>query len=487
VAWIVIIVNKKSLLALCLLGVTSLASAGEKEDRLVDKVVAAYGGDALIGMNSLIVRDRYKTISAEGGVRPGLDAVSRLHSKLTVDFAGGRKAVKNWAVRNTGKRLGQIMFDGHKGWSINFLRGSHVERPDLNGNNVGAGMMRLLDTTLARMLYRNRDAAEYLGAQQYQAKAHDRVRVSAGGGADLTLFIEQETGLIARMVRGNSDYRFSEHRTQDGITYASDTNVMREGRPSMVTLSRVLEINPDVSAAFDLPRDTKKLEGMRDTSEMDVVTVTDGVYSVGKGFSASLFVDVGDHFIGVGGLGGIEARLAALQAELGTDKPLRLQVLPEHQPGHNGGVNKIAALGATFIVAESHLQALKSKLTETLADDRFTTVEDTATFGGGKVLVYDIATLQSEHYLLAYVPAAKLVFSVDEFGSNLKNSVPSADKRMISYRQAIEALGLDVEKIAYIHGTGILTMQQLRDVTDGYKEGYCPTGHDICRDNLLVE
>ena len=101
---------------------------------------------------------------------------------------------------------------------------------------------------------------------------------------------------------------------------------------------------------------------------------------------------------------------------------------------------------------------------------------------GGKVHVYDISTITSEHFLLFYVPSAKLVYTLDEFGTNLLNSVPSADKKLVSFRHAIEALEIDIQQFTYVHGTGVLSIEQLRQVTDNFKEGFCLKGHTICAD-----
>lgn len=462
---------------------SSAAFAGDEERAIIDKVVAAYGAEALTSMKSLVVQDRYKTIVKDGGVRPGLDAVSRLNSTLTIDFEQGKKSVKNWAVRSRGKRLGQIMFDGENGWSINFLRGSHVLRPDLNYNNVGAGMMRLLDTTLARSLWTARDTAEYDGQQSFLGRVHEKLTFKVSGQTEVTLFVDRQTGLISKMTRPNgASYVFSDHRKIDGVTFASDTNQFRNGQPVMMTLSRSIEVNPDVSGAFELPATTKALEGMQDTSKMVVKQLGEGVFIAGLGFRSSLFVDGGDHFVGIGGMPGFKKRLQAVQEMLGTDKPLKYLVVAEHQPGHLGDINAIEAMGASFVTAESHLPTLKKRFATPLADDRLITVEGSLQLADGKVVVHDISTITSDHFLLFYVPGAKLVFSMDEFGTNLLNSVPSADLRTLSFRKAIEKLGIDVQQFTHVHGTGVLTIEQLHQVTDSYQEGYCPEGHAICAD-----
>lgn len=477
------LLHRLTLVAYIAVTITTGVSSSDNEQAIIDKIVEAYGGEALTNMTSLVVHDRYKTITRNGGVRPGLDAVSRLHSTLTVDFVTGRKSVKNWSVTARGKRLGQIMFDGNVGWSINHLRGSHVVRQDLTANNVGAGMMRLLDTTIVRSLLEARDTVTVEGTESFLGRTHDKLSFKINGTAAVTLYVDSATGLISQMVRPNgTKYVYSEYRTTAGVTYASDTNQYRRGQASMITLSRRIEVNPDIDAAFELPASTKALEGMRDTSEMVVKKLGEDVYIAGLGFRSSLYVDAGDYWVGVGSLPGFKQRLQAVNDESGTDKPLKHVIVPEHQSGHLGEINAIAAMDADFVTVASHLPSLKQQFTEPLPDERFILVDGRLELADGKVHVYDISTITSEHFLLFYVPSLKLVFTLDEFGTNLLNSVPSADKRTVSFRAAIEALGIDVQQFTHVHGTGVLSMAQLRQVTDGYKEGYCPEGHAICAD-----
>lgn len=454
--------------------------ANEKEQLVIDKIVAAYGGDTLTSMKSLVVNDRYKTITEDGGVEPGLDDVSRMHSTLTVDFLQGRKSVKNWTVQARGKRLGQIMFDGENGWSINYLRGSHVIRHDLNGNNVGAGMMRLLDTTLVRSLHDNRDTATFEGQSFLFGRPHNLLKFKINGTTEATLYSDKTTGLISQMTRPNgTQYIYSGHQKNAGVTYATDTNQLRNGQTVMVTLSRSIEVNPDVSKAFDLPKNTKALDGMQDNTKMVVKQLGEDVYIAGQGNRSSLFVDAGDFFVGVGVLPGFEKRLQAVNDLFDANKPVKQLVISEHQ-GHMGGINSVALTDTEFVTVAKHLPLLKTKFTTPLQDDRFVLVDEKLPLANGKVIVYDIQTITSEQFLLFYVPSEKLVYAMDEFGTNLLNSVPSADLRTLSFRRAIEALEIDVQRFAYVHGTGVLSLKQLQHVSDNYKEGFCPEGHAIC-------
>lgn len=456
--------------------------SGAPENALIAKVYETYGGGALTSMHGLEVRDRYKMVVIDGGRRPGEDAVSRLHSTLWVDFKTGRKAVRNWADGPTGKRLSQIIFDGATGWSVNHLRGTHVRRDDLNADNVGRGMMRLLDTTVAWQLIAAADTA-VLGDMEYvYGRQVRRLDFKDRTGATVSVFVDPDTGLLRRAVYGVSRYDYHGHTTSGGITFATDTNLLVSGRSRLLTIDREIKPNPDLTGVFDIPRTSRKLDGMRGSDTQEIVVAGANTYLVGKGFSATLFHDAGDYFIAAGGLAGIAARLDALNQHLSSDKRLGYLVVPEHHPSHTGGLIEAAGLGAVLVVAESHKAFIQASNAMGVQEPQFLAVSDKIQLAGGRVIVIPTETSQSADYLLFHVPEAKLVFTVDDFGTNVLNAVPPANRRTVSFWRSLDALALDVEQIAYIHGTGLLTLSDLRQAADAFLEAGCPPGFPVCAD-----
>lgn len=473
--------SKFGVVGMCILALGTGVMAQDKASVLA-RMKEAYGGDRLAMARTLTVIDRYKLISSEGGRRPGQANVSRLHSRLAIDFENGRRAVKNWTDGVTGTRLGQIMFNGQDGWSINFHRGSHVVRHDLNGQNVGAGMMRLLDTTLVHGALTQPESVTYLGEAIREEQLKDKITTTLNG-AEQTLYVDRESGLVTEATRGDSVlFVYGDHRHADGVAYAGDTDLFVDGQPSMVLLRRELVLNQDVDDAFVIPEGFTELDGMMDTSEMVVDALGDNTYLVGKGFSATLFVDAGDYIVAAGAIGGVKPRLEALYGALGTEKPLKYVVVPEHRPGHAGGIKEFADLGASFIVASGHKAVIQKRLSADLPEERFISVEGSEIFARGKIQVFEISMLTDEQFLVTYVPEAKLAFVVDEFGTNLRTALPSANRNTGSFLKALEGLDIDVKQIAHVHGTRVLTMDNLRKVAAGYHVKGCPSHHDVCGD-----
>ncbi len=465
----------------------NVAVAGEKEDVLISKVIAAYGGDKLISAKALTINDRYKVFRHGQGYKAGEVDIEINNVSLTIDFENKRKSIVDWRKISRGAFLSQYIHDGKAGHALNHSLKTHRVNANANYNAVGNRVILKTDTALVRLLSDAKTETKYGGIEMYRGIAHEKLTYKLNGGQDLTIYINKETGLLSQMIqqspqRGELRYAYSEHRKQGGITYASDTRFLVAGQPSIITASRSIELNPNLDNKFDLPNDYAEPGAVIDTSEMLVKKLADDVYYVGKDFGYSVFVDAGDHFVGTGGYKGLTDRLKAAQALAGNEKPLRDHIITHHHEDHLGAGNEIAELGANFVTVDSNIKIIKDLLTHEVPDSRFVKVNGKQTFGNGKVEVFDISTAHADHYLLYYVPSAKLVFSADHFFTDQETGLPPAHNNMVTFRHAIEALGIDVEKFVSAHGVRTLTMADLRKATEGYVEATCLAGISICAD-----
>ncbi len=472
--------------AVCgIMALASAALAGEKENTLIDKVLSAYGGDALTSVRTLTINDRYKVLSIGQSASADAIDIALNNVSLTIDFENERKSVLSWNKGRGGVFLNQNIFDGEKGMALNHILRTRTENTNLNYETLGGGIMRTSDVSLVKLLVAARGTAVHSGEEMYRGRIHDKLTYKMEGSPDLTVFIDQETGLLSKMTRqnpqiGELSYVFTEHRRTGGITYASDTNFFIAGQPNIVTVSRTIEVNPNISDKFEVPSGYTAQGGNIDTSEMRSKELAEGVYFSGQNGGFSIFVDAGDHYVGAGGYPALPDRLKAVQELAGNEKPLKDHVVTHHHTDHLGAMNEIAEMGANFVTVDAHVGAIKDQLANPVDDNRFVRVNGKQTFGNGKVEVYDISTAHADHYLLFYVPRAKLVFSADHFGTNLETGLPAANKNMVTFRSAVEALNLEIDGFVSAHGVRVLTMDDLKAATDGYMEASCPIGFSIC-------
>ncbi|WP_286831642.1 MBL fold metallo-hydrolase [Kordiimonas sp. UBA4487] len=463
------------------------ANAGEKEDALIDRVVGAYGGKALTEASAMRISDRYKILAVGQSVDPKVMDIGHNYVDLIIDFENQRKSVMAWNKNRAGNGLNQTIHDGQTGYNVDHLNQNQFENANLQYAVLGGGIMRTTDAALVRLLADGRETAVHGGEALYQGQAHEKLTFKMEGSPDLTLFINKETGLVSKMERynpvfGTLSYLFDDHRTVDGVTYASDMNFLIDGQPNIISISRSVDMTPDLTGAFDVPTDYEARGQTVDTSEMSVLDLGDGVYFAGQNIGYSIFVDAGDHYIASGGYAGLKDRLAAVQAQAGNEKPLGKLVVTHHHSDHLGGMNEAVELGATLVTVAEHVQPIQESLNQPLADDRFELVEGQTTLLGGKIALHDISTAHAANYLLFYMPARKLVFSADHFGTPLVSGLPVANLNMVTFRQALERLGIDTQVFYSAHGGRALTLAELRAATDAYEAKGCPAGFEICAD-----
>ncbi|WP_262696135.1 MBL fold metallo-hydrolase [Kordiimonas aquimaris] len=484
------IINKLLMGAACGLLSASIslsANAGQTEDALIAKIVAAYGGDALINAKALRIQNSNRIISVGQSANPEVTDIAINKSDLFVDFANRRSSLENWNENRGGTFLNQAVFDGTSGHAYNHLAKTRSENAGLTFFSVGGGTMRTTDTTLVRILLENRDAAVKGDDVVLTGNVHETLTFPMEGSPDLTIYVNKETGLLTKMRRENPvagalDYVFSAYKKSDGVTYASQAAFLIAGQPNTLTVHRKLEVNPNLNGVFVAPDGYRDQGANIDTSEMQVRELADGVYYAGQNGGHSIFVDAGDHFIAAGGYAGLTARFDAVKEAAGVDKPLGQQIVTHQHSDHIGGMGEAATLGANFVTVENHVRPVQASLSEPLPDDRITLVDGSMSLANGAVEIYDIATAHADHYLLVYLPELNLVFSADHFSTNLQEGLPTANRNMVTFREAVEALDLDIDGFLGAHGTRQLTMADLRAATEGYTVSVCPVSRVICAD-----
>ena len=475
----------------CILMISACSSvAGEKEQILIDKVVAAYGGQELLSLKTLRFTDRYKRFRFGQSHSPDEIDLSDNRARVTIDMAGKRK-IMQWVSRTTSDFWTQhLIFNGTTGYGIDHSSQTFTENEELNFANTDRRLTYNVDTTLVLLLKDAAASAVHKGDILVGDALHEKLVFTASGSPEMTLFINKQTGLISRMRRADwlpnkfNNYHFSGHKKQDGITYAADTYATRRGQPATVTISRSIEVNPDVTGDFELPKDyqTPTTGKGLDLSEMSVAQVAEGVYLAGQDWGFSLFVDTGDYVIASGGYADLKDRFEAVKAFASIDKPLKYMVVSHHHIDHLGGMNEAAELGANFITLKVHEASIRERVTSELADDRFIFVDGKGSVAEDNVKIFDFPNSHSSHNLIAYYPAAKIIFTADIFSSRQEKGAPDGYDELVTLRDSIAKHGFSTELFAAGHSSRILTKADLEtsisqiDDTDST----CPKGWSFC-------
>ena len=476
------------LTVLCLSAPLSAEEGDEKLAALVDTVVAAYGGDALTGLRNYEIVESYVSPNTGQSWHPDLVDIGRVNFRLMHDLEGGNHYAESWFNGRTGQFPNLVIVNGDGAWTINLLSGRYGEAASADPYVNAGGIMRTTDTLLALELHKSRDEAEYLGDAFWMNRDHQMVKIPFPQSPDLTLYVDNETGLITRMTRENPqlgllDYVFNDHAQVDGIYTARSVNFSVAGDPNLMGTGRELRFNRSLSpATFLIPAGLDR-EGERiDASEMVVNRLSGNVYHIGQNAGFSIFVDTGSEVIGCGGYPGLTQRLEKFREETGNFRPLRYQVVTHHHQDHLGGIDEALTLGATLVTVDHTVPVIRENSQLSPGDGRFLAVNERMTLGDGKgqVELYDVSTNHSASNLLFYVPSTRTLFIADHFGGPFAEGVPTANSNTVSMAEALKPLDLDFNRVVTAHNARVYSGRDFNASVKAYRDYDCPDDRPLC-------
>ncbi len=477
------------LLALLVVGEPSQAQDSEFDlDALVDRVVAAYGGDALAGMRNVEIIEAYIGPNLGQSWAPELSDLSKNNFRFVHDIENERAYFESYFKARGGIFPNMIIVNGDEAWNVNLVIGRYGEANSADPYTFGGGTMRTTDTLLARQLHSAREEAEYLGPTSWMNRPHELVKIPFPLSPDLTLYIDAESHLVTRMTRENPqlgalDYVFGEHVAVDGLMAATRVYFSVAGDPNLIGTGRTVRFNRDLDTAlFELPDGLAPEAERIDTSEMIVNRLASNVYHIGQNGGYSIFVDTGNEVVGCGGYPDLRGRLAKFQDAIGSHKRLAYQVVTHHHNDHLGGIDEALSMGATLVTVEDTVDVIRDTSQLEPESGRFLTVNDRMTLGDGssRVELYDVATVHSRSNLLFYVPSTRTLFMADHFGSPYAEGVPAANRNTVSMAEALEPLDINYSRIVTAHNARVYTARDFERSVESFRDFDCPDDRPLC-------
>lgn len=459
------------------------ARAADTEQQIIDKVVEAYGGDALTMLKTLEFTDHTKRLNFGQSTSPSLVDIGHYQASVFVDFENARKSWRSVSWSGDSRYTQNQFFDGTNGYALNHSKRTYSPDRSLTFAAADRRLSYTLDTILARMLYDARDRATLSGESVLDGARHQKITFRTNGHPELTLYVHSETSRITMATRPHwmdgevHTYRFSNYQQIGDLVHAGDTYVYNRSEPRTVTVSRKVTLEPSDTGLFDIP-DDYELEGQGlDFSEMSAKEIGDGVFIAGQNWGFSLFVDEGDYYIAAGGYDRFPERLAAVHNLTGEQKPVKYFVVSHHHMDHIGGVQEIADLGATFIVHTDHLATVEWRLGRPLHENERLLVSG-PDYQLGRVQVVDVPSGHSSHNLATHVPSESVIFTADLFFSRQAEGGIRASSALLS---VLEGANIKPRTFFAAHSNRPLTYGHLEEAITTAPEDACPTNWLLCQ------
>lgn len=387
---------------------------------------------------------------------------------------------------------GRQVINGTQGFFIN-PRDKTVQPLNLtNFNNIG--FVRRVPHLLLLAAFESAPASlRHFGQTTYDKRQHEVINFASSNGAAWTLFFDAHTHLLTKYEQMLSD-NFSGDTAQETIFHGYRT-VGKLKVPTRRVSMRAGELIEDVryedvqfgrklpDSAFVKPEGLEELPqptppAIRETK------LADGVYLF-EGASNSLVVEFADHVMVVEpNTGGRGPKPTFTKArEMFPNKPVRYVVITHHHDDHSGGMRSYVAQEGVRIVTtpanQNYFERMASNTFTLNPDDQqraprppvFEFVRDKRrvfTDGTQTVEIIDIGpSPHADEMLIAYLPKEKLVFQGDLviLPASGKYTATTVNDTTLHFADAIKRLGLDVKRIAAVHGP-VTTRDELNEAIE---------------------
>jgi glyoxylase-like metal-dependent hydrolase (beta-lactamase superfamily II) len=449
-----------------------------KAKAVVDRSVAAYGGtEELNAISNVSLRIAGESVHRNQSRRPGDFDRTEYTAEILVDLKNSRarQIQKGHYPGGFNWHNGQVIDAGNR-TGFDLIRKTSNPPGQITPANFKANTRWLPQLVLLNVLERAQ-TLRYLGKADYDKRPHEVVDYVTNDGARLTLYIDQQTGLLSKF-----ETLVTDPFAGDSLFETRFTGQRKVGK-YIVPARRVNALNGDITNDFGLadvafnieltPERFKAPEGLRAVTFPTPTPVTkhaDKIYTTSAGGYNVLFVDFNDHIFVMETPGNDRVSLQAIEQIKKTlpGKPIKYVAVTHHHDDHAGGIRTYMAEGATLIVAPAEEAFFKKvsavrfiadpdTLTRNPREPKFEPLQNgkrVLTDGTITVEIYDIGKgPHTEEMLVAYFPDQKLIFQGDLINRPSNGDYPIANDTSVHFLNWIDAKKVAVEMTIPVHGT----------------------------------
>lgn len=421
------------------------------------------------------------------GVNPPYDKMTRDES-LYIDLKNRRYIIETRDPLPGGFVFGGVqVISNNQGFFVNPRDKTITPLNLANFNNIG--IVRRLPHLFLVAAYENAPATlRSLGRVVNDRRPHDVITFASSNGIQWTLFFDSRTKLLTKyeqMVSDNlsgdsaQETIFPGYRTVGKIKVPTRRVTRRAGELIEEVNYNNVQFNVQLpDSAFAKPEGFDELP-LPTPPPSKETKLADGVYLIESGAN-SLAVEFNDYVLVVEPYaGGRGAKPTINKArEMFPNKPVKYVVVTHHHDDHSGGLRSYVAEDIAVVTTPANQRYFEKMAASNFTINRddqarnkrkpvFEFVRDKKrVFSDGKQAVEIIDIGPSPHaneMLIVYLPKEKLVFQGDlvNLPANGKYAPTTVNASTIHFFDAIKRLGLDVDRIAAVHGP-TTTLDDLR-------------------------
>ena len=441
----------------------------EKAKALIDAVVEAHGGDALLSdLDTLVIEQRtinYSVDQSLGTEPPWDESISEGFSAIDIDD----EIFVTRANNNAGgfEADNSTIINGEDSYQLNHRAGTAARIAEPDFATTSGPFVRVTPALLVRTLKDREANAYFLGETTIDDVDYNIIGFSMTVGPAISLYIEKDTNLLRRSERvfpnfGLVEYRFDDYETRNAVPYNQKFTLLLNGDINLVRENKSIRINEPLDEMLEVPEAFASIPEVQN-DPLSRQEIADGVWLIGGNGTYAMFVDMGEYIFAAGGAAGIPERIESLREVVG-DKEIRYGMMTHHHFDHVLGVSAYEAEGATVIAATAHERIMRRAADDTeglvmeLVDERMTLET-----GDRRLDVIDIGpTAHTEHLLVAYLPDEGILFEADHFTLPQAGPIPPAVSSTKSFADAIAKHGLEVTKFVTAHSYRVATPDDLK-------------------------
>ncbi len=465
-------------------------SSYQRARQVLDRALDAAGGSAAVLSLKDVSRRGTAVAYNQGQSLKPMDAYTTRAVEVmnALDFAQVRAVAESVTTPAGGlSTKTRTVLKGDSGFSHNALTNVVTPATPAAVNGTGNSLRRDPATILATAA-RRAETLRYVGEDTLDGEKQDVVTFADADGTQVALYVSARTGLVSKLetlgdnvVLGDvlTETVLSDYRPVAGVQMPFHVVTRVGGQVTLDTKYTDVKVNSGLDAALlETPAGAVQV-APAPPATVAVTKIADDVFLLAGGSHNSLLVTFADHSLLVEAPLGDE-RTQALMAkikEIAPGKPVRYVVMTHYHFDHSGGLRGWIAQGATIVTTPGNkpfVEAMAAAKHTIRPDDlsrapRAAVVE---TFTGKRVFTEGARTVEihdvgpSAHVAemaVAYLPKEKLLFVADLFTIPIEGPIAPAGTATRQFADKIQALGLQVEKIAPAHGR-MGTIDELKQV-----------------------